>query len=339
MELTNLLEDLRDEPRAWRRRDTLAKILRHADSQTDIRDTIEALEQCGQPRARRVGAHEVRWFYQRCKQPACEHCSIRAKEKEAERAQDKICKHAKGRINPAFLSWVSVDYKRLPLGSDFRPEARKLKRALRYRLGRDLPSAAFHGGLEIAVQGQEGMLHVHGWIYHPGTPRAEVREILKKSFKAHKAVHVEKMHRDKTAKENISTATKYACEGVGKGREDIVQEYGTDAPEILARWIKSMNSMWSGGRRGLRVEIGFDNKMENKNEGQSDPLEWLCDPVDVELSDGVLMCEGDYDVGDSWECYRVDCNDRVGLRDNWFWEREDPDLIEAEMLADHGGSP
>ena len=339
MELIHLLENLRDEPRAWRRRDTLAKILRHADSQTEIQDTIEALELCGEPMARRVGGHEIRWFYHRCKQPACEQCSIRAKEKEAERAQEKISEHAEGSINPAFLSWVSVDDKRLPLGSDFRPEAQKLKRALRYRLGRDLHSAAFHGGLEIAVQGQEGMLHVHGWLYHPGTPRAKVREILKRSFKGHKAVHVTQMHSNKKTKENISTATKYACKGIGNKREDIVQEYGTDAPEVLARWIRSMNSMWSGGRRGLRVEIGFDNKVDKKTDDIDDPVKWLCDPVDVELSDGSLMNDDVYDVDDSCEDDEVYCDDMVGLRENCSWECEEPDLIEAEMLADHGGPP
>jgi hypothetical protein len=168
-----------------------------------------------------------------------------------------------------------------------------MKRQLIYRLGKKL-GIRLIGEFEIAVKpSMKGQLHLHAWAIHPGVTQADMESVLRKVFPASRAVLVQSPYRnEKTLDENVLTAAEYAA------KIDIkVTGQGFNTPEVLINLLASLESIRSGGHRGLRFQIGFSKRRRQTEEDSALTGSLIVGDPDRQLEDHVFPLSECIDTG------------------------------------------
>ncbi len=225
-----------------------------------IRKVFSTWRKCGLPFTRIINGFEVHYRNYKCQHPLCPRCNEWVKKKIATKTATKFKKIGALLAPNEHFSYITINWVKLPLGSDFKKSCDELKRIIRYRFTKKMTEIVYLSEFEIAVQKDEvsgavfGMLHVHGWCYHPKYARQEVLDDLLSVFTGPNQIDVQGPHKDKVLFDNIE----YASEYVHDIDLDIApKKFGNLTGSVLLKLLISIESIRSRGRMGLRFEVGY----------------------------------------------------------------------------------
>lgn len=226
-------------------------LLRHTSLTPKVAEFCLRLINCGRWTFRHDRLKPYRY---RCEHPLCPSCQPLLKVNECERVLDNLNAAAHGKLDWRDLSWVTINGPKLPLGSDFGSAVAKLKTKIRNVRGRYLRDTLWSMGVHIAVQsnGDIGMAHLHGIVWHPGLPRRKLREVLGRHFRGEKVTCVKPLKSP-----NLKRHFVYGCGSYMADQDLRMNGYRDRTPVILAKLIHSYETVRTNGRMGLRFEIGF----------------------------------------------------------------------------------
>jgi hypothetical protein len=188
----------------------------------------------------------------------CPACIPRQRYKEGKKVQQAFFQ-ARPHLHRSEMSFITINGDTLRLGSDFKPSGESLWERLRAVLKRYIEGSLFFGEFHIGQKADwSGMLHIHGWLHHPGYSRQQVKAILTRTF-------VEKFQVNIRPPRGGDLAWQMTKSGMyASDPKMIIKGHGDQSPDYLHDWILSYESLRSRGRVGLRCQYGF-RKGKNKS--------------------------------------------------------------------------
>jgi len=216
-----------------------------------VKRFIDRLNRCGNPKIISTwrGVREIRVG---CKHPLCPYCTGWLSGKEGKKAWGKLSAKA-GNVERNALSWITINWVVLPMGSDFKPASEDLRDKFRNLLERHFPKALFYGGFHIALT-EDGMgkLHLHGWLYQEGVEPEEVIRVMARAFPEPDQLEIRGMRKGRTVDWHFKRSARYAADN-----DLLIDGRGSQTLKLLHDWVLSMELLRGHGRKGLRFEYGL----------------------------------------------------------------------------------
>lgn len=225
---------------------------------------VRQIEDCGRP-------HVPFWFGdveprpKYCNHPLCPKCRRRVANKSKRSGMARLMKAAGGPMKPSDVSAVSING--LPLTDAEDPHATRdrMARAIRDAVRDHSLDIRGIGRFEITrTSNRELRLDIHCEIHHPGTPRADVLDLLKEVFPDDRAVQVkeqavdEEEGNEEDLERSIEGFLGYAAKTCISG-DKVDNETVEDVFEIISLY----QQIRTQGCKGLTFEIGLRKRKIN----------------------------------------------------------------------------